>query len=215
VTRAVVAFLCVALLVLDVGCANGRDGESDLEYVGAFIRTRAENADFSEPPRALVAYVEQAVIDDAAIVIVGRVVGGEDGADFTADARPAASGAAAAWRTIHLRVDVSEALDVEPAPRTVIVGVVVDPDMDTERIVSGLRALGPAVFFLHKSAVFAYDPAIYAVGREASLIATIDSEQDALDLPFVPSATAARMLAGSSTIARLRQAARDATKRSE
>lgn len=202
----VAAAAIVGVLLLG-GCGRDDGGARDLASVTRYLRERGESADFSEPPQPLVDAVAGAKGDAARAVVVGRVVDGRLGGAFTADGRRTTE-RAADWQTVHVRIEVAESLDdeVERRDRFVTAGFVVDPDLEADRVVAGLVALGRAVFVLGPSAVFAYDPEVLGVGREGTMVAAV-GEDGSLTLPFMDGKSAAATLAGAPTLARLRAAA--------
>jgi hypothetical protein len=121
----------------------------------------------------------------------------------------------ALWRTVHLTVDVDEVVsgDLPDGTDEIRVGLAIgNTNTDEAHIRDGLKAMGRIVWFLRKgSAVFAYDPTLYADVEDGRLIAQLTAD-DHLVFPMLekgdPSATA---LSGAA-LAELRQAADQPTR---
>ena len=118
----------------------------------------------------------------------------------------------AVWRTIHAEVAVTEVLGGQLGEDTTVVGLVWGPDRSFEVAAEGLPALGELVFFLHEgSAVYDYDPTLWAIPEDGAIIAEIGSD-GRLTLPAVEPDRATRLLEGTPTLDSLRAAAQEPTR---
>lgn len=112
----------------------------------------------------------------------------------------------AAWRTVHATITVERSLTPGLEPSEVTAGISIGGGVDVDLFSQGLVDLGRAVFFLDAdSAVFSYDPNLYAIGANGSLVATI-ADNGALALPFADGGefdVPVEMLAGTPDLASL------------
>lgn len=144
------------------------------------------------------------------VVVKGRVIAVAPGAGFAVDGDDAPDGRRVAfndkealWRTVHLTVKVDQVLSGRFSAPTVAVGLAIDAQTDGGSIMSGLREVGDAIFFLKRSNVFRYDPSLYGVVSNGSLVATVGAGGN-LALPFAgPDEAASLLAAGSDTLAEL------------
>lgn len=146
-------------------------------------------------------------------VILGNVTDVTEGKAFNVEGNDAPGGTLtdfddpkAQWRTFHLAVDVAEVISGTAANK-ITVGLAFGPNIDVESVRADMTSMKDVVLFLERSPVFGYDDAIYGVLSDGALIAQVDN-QGTLTLPVLEANESAPMLAGSTTLDNLRQAAR-------
>ncbi|MDT0274824.1 hypothetical protein [Blastococcus goldschmidtiae] len=111
----------------------------------------------------------------------------------------------AMWRTAHAEVAVTEVLGGQVREDTIVVGFGAGRSFDV--LAAGLPALGDLVFFLQSgSAVYDYEPGIWSVAFDGSVLAEVESD-GRLTLPAVEPYWAEQWLTQTPTLDSLRAAA--------
>ena len=91
-----------------------------------------------------------------------------------------------------------------------VVGLSIGGGADPSEISEGIRTLGPVVLFLGQpTAVFDYDPSVFAMVEGGALLATV-SPDGRLHLPVKSPEEEAALLGRTGTLEQLRTAARGA-----
>ena len=94
-----------------------------------------------------------------------------------------------------------------PLPKRVVVGLSIGGGADPSEISEGIRTLGPVVLFLGQpTAVFDYDPSVFAMVEGGALLATV-SPDGRLHLPVKSPEEEAALLGRTGTLEQLRTAA--------
>ena len=197
--------------------------DGSVEYLTETQRARSEMAGGTRLSTRLVDYLPNVHLESSPsrsvldTVVVGEVVDAEEGTAFKVPEGDVPAGAPndgqtevafgsdeADWQTVHAMVKVSR--DLGPTGmdgKTVEVGFVVSPAVDSAEFMEGLRELGPAVFFADSSnPVFAYDENVKGVDGQGSMVATI-ADDGTLTLPFLPRSIETELLADSPTLEQL------------
>ncbi len=232
-SRVKVAVVCAVLLLGACAGGDGPSGEDGQRYLvervgGRGATASGTSASFASLADMLPNVAYQVPGGTAApvtdLVVVGEVTSVDEGAGFrpvseSVEQREDGDGIEtdfddpeALWKTVEFTVKVSDVLG--PGPNgtdtelsEVRVGLAIDGADDFELISTGLRALGPSAFFLMEdSAVFAYDPGLFSVVLNGSMVATI-GDDGALSLPFKDPEEAAALLETVGTLSELEAAA--------
>lgn len=232
-SRLVSAAACTSLLL--GACAGGESPNRDegrrylVDRVGGRGETASgASASFTSLAEMLPNVAYQVPGGNAApvtdLVVVGEVTTVDKGAGFrpvpeSVEQRDDGDGIEidfddpdAVWKTVEFTVKVSDILSAgadgsEADLPEVRVGLAIDRSDDFELISAGLRDLGMSVFFLlEDSAVFAYDPSLFAVVLDGAMVATV-GDDGALSLPFKDPAEAAALLEAVGTLSELEAAA--------
>lgn len=151
-------------------------------------------------------YADYPAAPMTAAVVVGRVVGVQRGAGFHVPGDDAPSGTLidyddprVEWRTVHVEVAVSRIVSGAAADR-VTVGFSFDPDLGFERLAGSFRGMGELLLFRSAdSPVYDYDPSVYAVVDDGTMLAYVDPE-GRLGLPALRPEDAAVMLRRTPTL---------------
>jgi hypothetical protein len=110
------------------------------------------------------------------------------------------------WRTIHLAVEVDEVIG-GAVPKRLVVGLSIGGGADPDEIGKGIQTLGSVVLFLGQpTAVFDYDPSVFAMVEGGALLATV-SPDGRLHLPVKSTEEEAALLGRTGTLEQLRTAA--------
>ncbi len=148
----------------------------------------------------------------AAAVVVGRVVEVEKGAAFKAQGEDSAGGTkidfddpSAQWKTVHLRLQVEDDFGRGKWEGQVLpVGLALGRDVGFSSARSALMSFPRVVLFLNTgSAVFDYDPNLYAIVQSGATFTTVDDD-GTLRAPFAE--FEGQMLGGARTLDDLRRA---------
>ncbi len=230
----VVGLLCVSATV---GCGGGEGGDGDAAgdrgYLYDVMHSRLDSVAWLPAPYGsledLLGNVRYRTDSSATapatdLVVVGNVISVEQGRGYRAvkpgddPARVLGDGfevgfddLAALWRTLHLKIRVTEVLTGDRA-RTgdiVTVGESINgsASTDADRAVRGFEALGRTIWFLESgSPVYAYDRSIYAVLRSGGLLAPV-SEEGTIKLPLAGDVGLEQPLEAVPTLDELRAAA--------
>lgn len=107
-------------------------------------------------------------------------------------------------KTVHLMLDVLRPIGPRPnEPGQLRVGLAVNATTSFDALSVALRSFDRVVLFLFKgSAVFDYDPSLYAILEDGGLFATVDGE-GRLALPFVDADRVPKLLRLTPTLADL------------
>ncbi len=109
------------------------------------------------------------------------------------------------WRTLHMTLDVDETLG-GPTRDRVVVGLSMGTGSDPDKIGRGLKDLGRVLIFLGRpTAVFDYDPSVFAMVDGGGLLATIDQAGE-IHLPVQSPESEAVLLGKIRTLDDLRAA---------
>lgn len=140
---------------------------------------------------------ERAESDGGMMIITGRITAVDPGASFTwavedeeADARGEQRtqlkyGDKESWiDTIHLQVEVDSHIAGPKAPATLTVGVAMNPGIGIDAARKDYGSLDSLVFFLRKSPVFDYEPELWGVIQDGSLMGELD-ESGTITFPLV------------------------------
>lgn len=128
--------------------------------------------------------------------------------DTTSDITPVAyDDPQANFRTSHLIVRVVEEIGSleKSAPAELRVGVMHNQPLDLAALTRGLQAADSFVFFLSDNSQFyAYDPTVYEIAADATLLTRVEAD-GRLTLPGVDPRTSERLLKTADTLAELKQ----------
>ena len=142
-------------------------------------------------------------------VVVGTVTKVHEGRAYDEEGRQREvefNDPSADWRTMHMDVDIEESLG-QPVGDQITVGIAVGGAADPSMIRDGLGSLGRVLLFMQRdSAVFAYDPNLYSILEDGSLLATVD-DSDIIRLPVKGSEETKAFLGGIQSLRDLRTAA--------
>jgi hypothetical protein len=148
-------------------------------------------------------------------VVVGDIIDVQPGVGFTSTEEDpngtltTFDDSQADWRTVHLRVKVSEVLSGKLEASEVTVGLGLGADFRRTR--QDLLDLPTTVFFLFHSPVYAYDNSLYALWRDGTTMTLVDND-GMLSMPGMDQALAAEKLRDVSTLDDLRAAAKEPDK---
>lgn len=209
------------------------DAAGDREYLYDVVRSRLDSVAWVPAPYGslddLLGNVRYRTDSPAAAAatdldVVGNVISVEQGRGYRA-AKPGDDPArvlgdgfevgfedpAALWRTLHLKIRVTEVLSGDGARPgdLVTVGESINgpASTDADRAVRGFEAVGRAVWFLESgSPVYAYDRSVYAVSRSGGLLAPVDGE-GTISLPLAGDVGLEQLLEAVPTLDELRAAA--------
>lgn len=220
-------FVVAALIALASACTDDRStsGES-ARYLQDELRARGgaatrnvwyrtldellPNVQFAAPGESPDSITDTAIVGEIVEVTKGRgfVV---NGADSTAGMPVEFDRRDARWKTVHLTVRANQLLAGHGVPSTIEVGVALDGSVDFNRVAQGFKELGTVVLFLYKnSPVFSYDPRLYSIVEDGTLLVVVDQRTGELSLPGVDGERAKTLLGTTSTLDALERRAKAA-----
>lgn len=206
-----------AVVTLIAGC--GGTGPGAIEALAARQQSGTGSSVFRDVSELTVNHLYQVGDKTPApvttAVIRGRIAEVAQGRAFAVPGGDAPDGTLtdfddgdAQWRTFHLTVNVAEAISGDVPGAAVVVGLAFGPAAELDTVRKDLLAMGEMVFFLERSPVFGYDPTVYGIVGDGSLLATV-SETGQLALPVLDSERERSLLSRGGTLTELRAIAKE------